>query len=77
MCTHLEDVRPGRLDENRWEMTLCFKNVPILAGEYFVSVYLFDASGLLVYEEWLKHTKFTVISPKEKIGLVELPHQWI
>ncbi len=75
--THLDGVKPRRLDENRWGMTLCFKNVPILAGEYFVSVYLFDASGLLVYEEWLKHTKFTVISPKEKIGLVELPHEWL
>jgi lipopolysaccharide transport system ATP-binding protein len=75
--THLDGLSPVRIDASHWRITLCFPNLPLLSGEYVVSAYLFDSTGLVVYEEWLKCQRFNVISDKNKIGLVELVHEWL
>ena len=75
--THLDGLSPVRIDANRWRITLCFPKLPLLSGEYAVSAYLFDSTGLVVYEEWPKCQHFNVIADKNKIGLVELVHEWL
>jgi len=74
--THLEGQLPHRLDEGRWGIRLRFPDLPLFSGEYWISAYLFDSSGLVVYEEWLKCRSFHLIRDGNKIGLVHLAHEW-
>jgi lipopolysaccharide transport system ATP-binding protein len=41
-----------------------------------VSAYLFDAQGILVYDEWFKYARFLYASPARLPGLVSLRHRW-
>ena len=41
-----------------------------------LSPYLFDSSGLVVYEERLGYFPFRVEYPNIWPGLVRLPHHW-
>ena len=52
-------------------------DIPLFSGDYVISVYLFDATGLVVLDEWLKCKYFKVIYPSVIPGLVRLPHQWL
>ena len=74
--THLEDRIPNRLEEGRWGIRLRFPDLALFSGEYRISAYLFDTSGLVVYEEWLKCRNFNVVRDRNKIGLVHLSHEW-
>ena len=55
---------------------LRFPNLPLHSGEYVVSAYLFDESGLVLYDAWLHYQDFRFVSPTLMPGLVRLPHDW-
>ncbi len=80
VATHAEGVAPElhiQADGTRlWTIALTFIALPLHSGEYTLSFYLFDGKGLVVYDEWLKHTSFSLISPSLTPGLVRLPHCW-
>ena len=59
-----------------WKVTLTFNDLPLHSGEYVLSFYLFDAQGLLVYDEWKDYLHFLWVSPSLTPGLVRLPHSW-
>jgi lipopolysaccharide transport system ATP-binding protein len=59
-----------------WQVTLTFPQLPLHSGHYCLSFYLFDAHGLVVYDEWKNHITFHWASPSLTPGLVRLPHQW-
>ena len=59
-----------------WQVTLTFPNLPLHSGQYSLSFYLFDAQGLVVYEEWKDYIQFQWVSPSLTPGLVRLPHLW-
>jgi lipopolysaccharide transport system ATP-binding protein len=59
-----------------WTQTLIFTQLPLHSGQYTLGFYLFDHHGLVVYDEWKDHTRFTWVSPSRTPGLVRLPHQW-
>jgi lipopolysaccharide transport system ATP-binding protein len=77
VATHLEARAPTQLDEQRWQACVRFPRVPLLSGEYGVSAYLLDSTGLVTYEEWLKCRRFDVVTGSHKVGMVELPHEWL
>lgn len=59
-----------------WQVTLTFPQLPLHSGQYSLSFYLFDARGLVVYDEWKDFILFQWVSPSLTPGLVRLPHQW-
>lgn len=76
LATHEEGGRPVRLSDGTWRIVLTFPDLPLHSGEYVVSAYLFDESGLVLYDAWLHYQRFRFISPTLMPGLVRLPHAW-
>jgi len=76
LATHEEGARPERLPNGTWRAVLTFPDLPLHSGEYVVSAYLFDESGLVLYDAWLHYQHFRFVSPTLMPGLVRLPHTW-
>ena len=80
IATHAEGVKPNAIENKEgwttWQTTLTFQNLPLHSGHYCLSFYLFDAQGLVVYDEWKDHIDFQWVSPSLTPGLVRLPHRW-
>lgn len=76
VTTHTDGVHPHLNADGLWQATVTFTDLPLFSGEYVLSAYLFDATGLVVYEEWLKSIYFRVVYASTVPGLVRLPHRW-
>jgi len=80
VATHAEGVLPTALTTangcTTWQVTLTFPRLPLHSGQYTLSFYLFDAQGLVVYDEWKDYIVFQWVNPSLTLGLVQLPHQW-
>ena len=75
--THEEEgAAPRRLPDGLWQSVLTFPELPLHNGDYVISAYLFDATGLVVYDEWLHYLHLRFVAPKLMPGLVQLPHRW-
>ncbi len=76
LATHEEGAAPVLRDDGLWQSVLSFPNLPLHSGEYVVSAFLFDESGLVVYDQWFQFLHFKHVSPTLMPGLVRLPHHW-
>lgn len=76
LATHEEGAAPVYLGDRMWRSVLTFPDLPLHSGDYVVSVFLFDESGLVTYDLWFKFLTFRFLSPKLMPGLVRLPHHW-
>lgn len=80
VATHADGVKPTAVlrtpDSTSWEVTLTFPDLPLHSGYYSLSFYLFDAQGVVVYDEWMNYIQFHWVSHSLTPGLVRLPHQW-
>jgi len=79
ISTHEDGVAPVRVgapQDRTWRVTLTFPDLPLHTGDYVVSVYLFDASGLVTYDQWFQFQVFRFVAPTVLPGLVQLPHFW-
>ena len=80
VASHAEGVSLTKLDSAgnsiTWQTTLTFTGLPLHSGRYVLSFYLFDAQGLVVFDEWKNHIQFDWSSPSLTPGLVRLPHIW-
>ena len=76
LATHEEGAAPQPLGDGRWRSVLTFPDLPLHSGEYVVSAFLFDESGLVVYEQWFQFLHFRFVTPTLMPGLVRLPHHW-
>ncbi len=76
VATHVDGTRASRQPDGTWRATVTFPDLPLHSGEYVVSAYLFDAHGIIVYDEWLQHARFLYASPARLPGLVSLKHRW-
>lgn len=76
LATHEEGAHPVRQPDGTWRSVLRFPQLPLHSGEYVVSAYLFDESGLVLYDAWLHYQHFRFVSPTLMPGLVRLPHEW-
>lgn len=74
--THADATAPSPLGQGLWRSVLTFPNLPLYTGEYVVSAFLFDSSGVLVYDEWRDCARFVHTFKTIEIGLVRLPHRW-
>ncbi|WP_287805152.1 ABC transporter ATP-binding protein [Diaphorobacter sp.] len=76
LATHEDGAAPQRLDDGTWRSVLRFPDLPLHSGDYVISAFLFDETGLAVYDEWFQFLHFRFIFPKPLPGLVRLPHEW-
>lgn len=76
LATHEEGAVPVSLGNGIWRSVLTFPKLPLHSGDYVISAYLFDESGLIVYDQWFQFYHFRFVSPTLMPGLVHLPHRW-
>jgi len=76
LATHEEGMFPQQLPDGTWQSVLTFPDLPLHSGDYVISAFLFDETGLVVYDEWFQFRHFRFIFPKPLPGLVRLPHHW-
>lgn len=76
MVTHEDGLPPRRQADGSWCSVLTVPQLPLHSGEYVISVYLFDQSGLVVYDQWHQFQSFRFVAPVRTPGLVRLPHHW-
>ena len=80
VSTHADGISLTKLQtdgtQHVWQTTLTFTQLPLHSGTYVLSFYLFDARGLVVFDEWKDHIVFDWSSPSLMPGLVRLPHIW-
>lgn len=74
--THADSFTPSRLPDGRWRACVRFPDIPLYSGEYVVSGYLFDAKGVIVYDEWRHCERFMHVFPTLETGIVRLAHEW-
>ena len=65
-----------RLGDGTWRAVLRFPDLPLHTGEYVVSVYLFDHTGLVVLDQWYQFQHLRFVASTRMPGLVRLPHEW-
>ena len=76
LATHEDGAAPMKVGERTWRSVLTFRDLPLHTGDYVVSVFLFDATGLVTYDLWFKFKVFRFVTPTLMPGLVRLPHTW-
>ena len=76
LATHEDGVAPVLQADGTWQSVLTFPDLPLHSGDYVISAFLFDETGLAVYDEWFQFMHFRFIFPKPLPGLVRLPHHW-
>jgi len=76
LATHEEGAHPTEIEPGVWRSVLTFPNLPLHSGQYVISAYLFDESGLVVYDQWYQFMHFSFVMPTLMPGLVKLPHHW-
>lgn len=76
LATHEDGAAPALLEDGTWQSVLTFPDLPLHSGDYVISAFLFDETGLAVYDQWFQFLHFRFIFPKPLPGLVRLPHHW-
>ena len=76
LATHEDGAVPALLEDGTWQSVLTFPDLPLHSGDYVISAFLFDETGLAVYDQWFQFLHFRFIFPKPLPGLVRLPHHW-
>ena len=76
LATHEDGAVPEQLADGSWRSVLTFPDLPLHSGDYVISVFLFDETGLAIYDQWFQFLHFSFIFPKPLPGLVRLPHHW-
>lgn len=74
--THFSPASEPLLSTGRRRVTLQLPKLHLLSGDYWLSVYVLDDSGLQVYDMAEKICPFTVRNPGREFGLVHMPHRW-
>jgi lipopolysaccharide transport system ATP-binding protein len=55
---------------------LFLPKLSLLSGEYDLSVYLLDETGLHIYDQRLRGMKFKVTETRQELGVCHLEHSW-
>ena len=76
LATHEDGAAPTLLPDGTWRVVLTFPDLPLHSGSYVISAFLFDATGLAVYDQWFQFQHFRFIFPKPLPGLARLAHRW-
>lgn len=75
--SHNDGVVLPRDVDGRGQATLRFERLPLLKGEYGVSVYLMCEQAIHIYDQAEFVSRFRVQQQGLEQGLVHLPHVWV
>lgn len=75
--THFDPERAPYVGAGRRRVSLRFPRLPLLSGEYRLSVYVLDDTGLQVFDQAELICPFTVFNPAREFGMVSMPCEWI
>lgn len=71
-----DSIIPQLTQEGIGEIKLLFEQLPLLKGEYLVSVYLLCEQGIHLYDSVYGATKLQVQQQNRLQGFFMIPHQW-
>lgn len=71
--THVAGVKPPM---SSGSVRLRLPALPLLSGDYAVTVYLLDEHGLHVYDQREREFKFQVVQNLQALGISYLDHRW-
>lgn len=71
-----DSIIPRLTPEGIGEIKLLFEQLPLLKGEYLVSVYLLCEQGIHLYDSVYGATKLQVQQQNRLQGFFMIPHQW-
>jgi lipopolysaccharide transport system ATP-binding protein len=71
--THVAGVTPSTSADS---IRLRFPRLPLMSGEYAISVFLLDEHGLHVYDRRVREWPFRVLQQVRSLGLCYLEHRW-
>lgn len=71
--THVSNVTPSPAGGR---VRLRLPRLPLLSGQYTITVYLLDEYGLHVYDRLVHHCPFQIAQNVQAVGLTYLPHRW-
>jgi ABC-type polysaccharide/polyol phosphate transport system ATPase subunit len=71
--THVAGVKPPA---SGGSVRLRIPRLPLMSGDYAVTVYLLDEHGLHVYDQREREFKFQVVQNVKALGLCYLEHRW-
>ncbi len=74
--THNDGYSVGRAVDGRGEVELTFDKLPLLKGDYWVTVFLGCERAMHVYDHAEMVARVRVIQQGLAQGVVELPHTW-
>lgn len=75
--SHNDGVHLPRSADGRGGATLRFEAIPLLKGEYAVSVYLMCERAVHIYDQAEFVARFRIEQADLEQGLVRLPHRWM
>lgn len=71
-----DSIIPRLTQEGIGEIKLLFEQLPLLKGEYLISVYLLCERGIYLYDSVYGATKLQVQQQNRLQGFFMIPHQW-
>ncbi len=74
VSTDMDASPPRRLAADRYVFQICFDEVPLIPGKYFVRVHLLDPEGLRMFDTIEKTLEIT--GETRETGLAHLRHYW-
>ncbi len=74
--THFDPQRQPLRVQGRRRVALHLPRLMLLSGEYALSVYLLDDSGLHTYDMAEQVCRFTVRNPGRDFGIVSMDYEW-
>ena len=74
--THFETDAAPLQGSGEHHLRLVLPRLSLLSGDYWLSVYVLDDSGLQVYDMAEAVCPFTVHSPGQEFGVVYIPYRW-
>lgn len=75
-ATHFHDPDAPLCGVGRHRVAVRIPDLPILSGDYALSVYLLDDTGLQVLDMAETIRPFRVLQSRREFGFVYLPHSW-
>ncbi len=66
----------NRRPDGRGEGCLTFPDLPLLKGDYYISIFLFCENGIHIYDHAERYAMIRVTQLGLEQGVVALPHRW-
>lgn len=74
--TVMDQIMLSRDEQGYGIASLRYQRLPLLKGQYYISVYLMCEEGIHVYEAQERYAQLDICQNNLELGVVSLPHEW-